>query len=312
MTNLLPGTFTGEWDSTGNDVGNSPAFVSLKKIEEVPTVDPDGNLEIQIPPETAITIHLGGGRSSNHFGYLAPIESGADCDGRVAFYSDVELTNIRVQAYGPHRSMYGSPETKLLSHATYDVAPAETVFDESTGLDGNPTGRAADLGNGHGGKLVLQFDAAEAGTLWLHPSWYGLTADIPDSLDMAAPGSGGDEPSEPAPPIAPDAISEALAPMVASYIGKHSSADMLERAYGQLPMIIEFVKGYTRGHGFHSGEMPELPIQACIVSAASRLAVNPQQLRQYSLGDYSATPALLTGFTLMERNTLNRYRRVWA
>lgn len=77
-----------------------------------------------------------------------------------------------------------------------------------------------------------------------------------------------------------------------------------------MPTVATFVHGYTRGNGFDSsGRVQDAPLEAVIVSAAARLVVNPEQLWQYSVGDYSERPAVLQGWTLPEIAVLHRYRR---
>lgn len=102
-----------------------------------------------------------------------------------------------------------------------------------------------------------------------------------------------------------------LAPRVAAFIGRPGDTDVIAVAEGQLAIVAEFVRGYTRGRGW-TDEGPGRDLRAVIVSAASRLALNPEQVRQYSAADYSETPALLLGFNLAERAILDRHRRRWA
>lgn len=88
-------------------------------------------------------------------------------------------------------------------------------------------------------------------------------------------------------------------------------APAVAMAEGHLATVLEYVKGYTRGRGFH-GYIPERPLQAVIVAATGRLVTNPEQVTYYSTGDYSERPATLTGWTLAELQVLRRYRRVTA
>lgn len=108
-----------------------------------------------------------------------------------------------------------------------------------------------------------------------------------------------------------DELAARLAPRVAAYVGRRDDAVATETAEGQVPIVAEFVRGYTRGNGWQ-GYRPAAPLRAVIVSATARLVLNPEQVRQYSSGDYSETGPLLTGFTLAERHVLDRYRRRWA
>lgn len=113
-------------------------------------------------------------------------------------------------------------------------------------------------------------------------------------------------PKPEAPPMQSSDLVAALAPRVAAHIG----AKETETSASVLPVVIEFVRGYVRDRGFGAdGYSPEAPLQAVIISAASRLATNPEQVSQFQAGDYSERPAILNGFTLAELGVLNRYRR---
>lgn len=107
-------------------------------------------------------------------------------------------------------------------------------------------------------------------------------------------------------------LADALAPRVAAYVGRAGNPATEATAAAQIPIVAEFVKGYTRGSGWIDGGWPEAPLRAVIMSATGRLVLNPEQVRQYSAGEYSETPATLRGFTLAEQHVLNRYRKRWA
>lgn len=132
------------------------------------------------------------------------------------------------------------------------------------------------------------------------------------------PGPQPPEPEDPEPGTPPtdvklpvvDTWTRSMALRVAAYIGKAGNARMIATAEAQIPTVATFVHGYTRGNGFDSsGRVQDLPLEAVIVSAAARLVVNPEQLWQYSVGDYSERPAVLQGWTLPEIAVLHRYRR---
>lgn len=108
-----------------------------------------------------------------------------------------------------------------------------------------------------------------------------------------------------------DELAEDLAPRVARYVGRAGDQQTVETAAGQVPIVAEFVRGYTRDNGWDD-DYPVPALRAVIVAATGRLVLNPEQVRQYSAGDYSETPAVLLGFTLAEQYVLNRYRRRWA
>ena len=109
-------------------------------------------------------------------------------------------------------------------------------------------------------------------------------------------------------------VASTLAPRALRHAGMDADAapaPAAAMAEGHLATVLEYVKGYTRGRGFH-GYVPERPLQAVIVAATGRLVTNPEQVTYYSTGDYSERPATLTGWTLAELQVLRRYRRVTA
>lgn len=108
-----------------------------------------------------------------------------------------------------------------------------------------------------------------------------------------------------------DNLAAALAPRVAALVGRQGDPDTEALATAQLPLVAEYVRGYTRGRGF-DGDAPAGPLRAVIVSATARLATNPEQVSVYSVGDYSERPAQLAGWTLAEIGVLHRYRVVTA
>lgn len=109
-------------------------------------------------------------------------------------------------------------------------------------------------------------------------------------------------------------VASTLAPRALLHAGTApdtAPAPAVAMAEGHLATVLEYVKGYTRGRGFH-GYIPERPLQAVIIAATGRLVTNPEQVTYYSTGDYSERPATLTGWTLAELQVLRRYRRVTA
>lgn len=129
------------------------------------------------------------------------------------------------------------------------------------------------------------------------------------------PGDPGPGDPEPGPELDPwelhDGLARALASRVAAYVGSPGNSDVIETAVAQIPVVTEYVRGYTRGRGFHD-EAPAGPLRAVIVSGAARLVTNPEQVAHFSTGDYSERPAQLAGWTLTELGVLRRYRRTSA
>lgn len=99
----------------------------------------------------------------------------------------------------------------------------------------------------------------------------------------------------------------AIAPHVAAIVGRAADAPTIALAQQQIPLVIEYVRGYTRGKGFENGKIAA-PLVAVIQSACARLVTNPEQLSYYSMADYSERPAVLAGWTLAELGVLKRYR----
>lgn len=114
---------------------------------------------------------------------------------------------------------------------------------------------------------------------------------------------------------------------IASFLG-----DQYERPWGYadadqanadaqqyyVSVIVDLVRGYTRGRGFDENDSPLPDVAAVITTASARLASNPSQARSESWAppDSPSSPTLtgvqhtpFLGFTLAEQAVLNRYRR---
>ena len=115
-------------------------------------------------------------------------------------------------------------------------------------------------------------------------------------------------PPTPEPEPVPEPEANVLAARAAAFIGRAGVARFESLAAAQLPIVTEFVRGYTRGRGFIDGK-PDASLEAVLVSVVSRLLTNPEQVSQYQTGDYSERPAVLNGWTLTELSVLNRHRR---
>jgi len=102
-----------------------------------------------------------------------------------------------------------------------------------------------------------------------------------------------------------------LAALVAAYLGKPDDAATITLATVHVPIVTEYVRGYTRGRGFVGG-VPAEPLRAVIVAACGRLTSNPRQVQQFQTGDYSERPAILAGWNMAELGVLRRYRRTLA
>lgn len=133
------------------------------------------------------------------------------------------------------------------------------------------------------------------------------------TLDLAvapAPGT----PVDPVPETPEDGEPETpedhpLAAREAAYLGRPGDRATIDLANAHLPIVTAFVYGYTRGRGFTTDGDPRPDLAAVIVSAAARLVSNPEQLHQYTTGDYTERPAVLNGWTLTELAVLHNHRK---
>lgn len=301
MSNLLTAEWPGtEWGPTGNDqTGIRRVTITNADGAEV---NEEGLLLVTFSAGQNVSLWVAG--TSGTFSGDIPNNLAGLYDTRLAFMPDVELATAELQTYIADRDGMGQSVSLIGGNVELEAVPPDEITDVRTESTFEAVAR-----DFRAGKIQFLFQAAGDGTILIAPPFYGLSADVPESI--AWPGEDDDEGGE-VEPVDPDELAAELAPRVAGYIGKAGNQQAIEMIAGQLPVIVEFVRGYTRGRGFDEEGNPNAALRACIVSAASRVASNPKQLRQYSVGDYSATPALLMGFTLTEQATLNNYRKRWA
>ena len=134
----------------------------------------------------------------------------------------------------------------------------------------------------------------------------------PEDPDPGDPEPGDPEPDEGLDPWdMHESLARALGARVAAFVGQPGNADVTATAEAQVPIVAEYVRGFTRGRGFRD-ESPAGPLRAVIVSGVARLATNPEQVAHFQTGDYSERPAQLAGWTLAELGVLHRYRRTTA
>lgn len=177
---------------------------------------------------------------------------------------------------------------------TVTVPEAEAV---SYSVDGEPAEPGAVLTFDGGTSVTVDATAAagyslEGDSTWSH-TFPGINADALLDEDPEAV-----------------AVRDALAPRVLTHTAAETSTDATELASAHVGVVLEYVKGYTRGRGFH-GMVPERDLQAVIVAAASRLFTNPEQVGSFTMGDYSERPAVLAGWTMAEMGVLRRHRRTY-
>lgn len=319
MTNALWDEWPGDtWTQTGNGLTETERVV-LRNARDVPHVDDLGVLQVPVQGGQMFYAYLGADfhrdfgvteeslpNAANVFNdALAAVRADVSGSGELYAYRTAQVTDSR--GYPIIASRPGG-------QAPYTVEAGSVQQVRAVGTTQSVEGAK--------GYVLLTFTPDEDGTLEIAPLWYGAASGadgeplpgVPESIDFPAdpdpdpdPDPGDDEDGDPW-----DVLARQLAPKVAGYAGGKGDAEMIELAESQLPIVVAFVHGYTRGKGFDATDMPVRALRAVIVSAASRLVVNPEQVIQYSSGDYSETSARLLGFTIPERMTLNNYRRVSA
>lgn len=186
-------------------------------------------------------------------------------------FDDVALTVTIPESIGVAYSLNGTP------------VPAGTT-ESGAGLTVTVTAAPLDAG------YVLEGDTEWSHTFPGEPpeDWSALLTEDPEALTVRA----------------------ALAPRVVKHTAALEDSDATELASAHVGVVLEYVRGYTRGRGFH-GMIPERDLQAVIVAAAARLFTNPEQVASFTMGDYSERPAILAGWTMAEMGVLRRHRVIW-
>lgn len=96
---------------------------------------------------------------------------------------------------------------------------------------------------------------------------------------------------------------------ISRLLGKPYDEKTIDLATEHVPMMVAFVKAYTRGVGFTNGE-PTGELEEVIASATTRMMATPPGKRGETVGAFSVQYApTVEGFTLLELAILNRYRR---
>ncbi|MDJ0337633.1 hypothetical protein [Cryobacterium sp. PH31-O1] len=96
---------------------------------------------------------------------------------------------------------------------------------------------------------------------------------------------------------------------VAEYLGRGDEFDFVTLAGRHVVVVSEMVKAYTRGKGFDEYSEPNTALAAVIVSATARLSNNPDGTITVSVDDYQTRRTVFEGFSLIERQVLDSYRR---
>ncbi|WP_299051581.1 hypothetical protein [uncultured Nocardioides sp.] len=95
---------------------------------------------------------------------------------------------------------------------------------------------------------------------------------------------------------------------VAAFLGRGDEPELVSLAGVHVGIVTELAKAYTRGRGFEETG-PNSEIVSVIIMATARTVVNPEQHKREQIGDYAVSPGTLYGWSLVEVQTLNRYRR---
>ena len=96
---------------------------------------------------------------------------------------------------------------------------------------------------------------------------------------------------------------------VATLLGRRDDTIFVGQCSAALEIQIEFVKGFTRGHGFEDDQSLPSDLRAVTISSAARLASNPLALRGESAESYAMAAGFDGSFTRAEVAVLNRYRK---
>lgn len=103
-----------------------------------------------------------------------------------------------------------------------------------------------------------------------------------------------------------------IAARVADHIGRPGDQATIDLARGHVGTVAAFCRTYTRGRGFTPTGDPLPDVEAVIVTAASRLTTNPEQVITYTAADYSERPAVFEGWSAAETGVLHEYRVRWT
>lgn len=166
-------------------------------------------------------------------------------------------------------------------------------------IDGDETGPGT-FEFDPGASVIVKADTADGYKFedGAGPSEWEHTFPAPDPEE---PGDGGMP--------GPDTVTDG-GRMVARWLRWEDTDDIVTASYFYW-VVSAFVNGYTRGRGFKAGR-PAAALQPVIVSAAARLAINPENLKRIDVDNVSESRTVFEGFTIAELGVLNNYRRRFA
>jgi len=99
---------------------------------------------------------------------------------------------------------------------------------------------------------------------------------------------------------------------VAAYLGRTQDSGFIAQANSAVAASYEFAKAYCRGRGFEDDEDVPGDLRQAIVTAAARLATNPNMLRGESAESYASSSGHDGVWAPIELTVLSRYRRRYA
>lgn len=99
---------------------------------------------------------------------------------------------------------------------------------------------------------------------------------------------------------------------VAEFLARQDDNTFVRHCDAVTPIVVEYVRGYTRGRGFEvDGSIPA-DLRAVVISAAARLVTNPTVLRGESAESYAMAAGVDGTYSPAEAAVLQRYRRTHA
>jgi hypothetical protein len=99
---------------------------------------------------------------------------------------------------------------------------------------------------------------------------------------------------------------------VAAYMGRTQDSGFIAQANSAAAASYEFARAYCRGRGFEDDEDVPGDLRQAIVTAAARLATNPNMLRGEQAESYASSSGPDGHWAALELDVLNRYRRRYA
>lgn len=96
---------------------------------------------------------------------------------------------------------------------------------------------------------------------------------------------------------------------IATFLNRRDDEIFIQQCNAALEVQIEFVAGFTKGHGFEDDQSLPSDLRAVVIASTARLAVNPLMLRAENAESYAMAAGYDGSFSRNEIAVLNRYRR---